>query len=145
MHYNTPIICDKSISYLDYRNMVRIEIDGTISESVLPHLFTFPWEYEDRANNIPELDQFQTMESNILSFYSTNESGIPKNCTVKQNTGEPITFFLASKAGDHVADTVLQAKVLWNGKWQTYETQCQVTLKEMNIHQHAISITLKLN
>ncbi|XP_022289634.2 uncharacterized protein LOC111101438 [Crassostrea virginica] len=116
----------KDITLEDFKkNMVRIEIDGTISESVLPHLCTFPWEYEDRANNIPELDQFQTMESNILSFYSTNESGIPENCTVEQNTGEPITFFLASKAVDHVADTVLQAKVLWNGKWQTYETQCQ--------------------
>ena len=111
----------------NYRNLVRIEIDGGISKSSLPNLRTIPWEYQERIDSMPALDQFQTMESNVFWFTCTNEDP-PRKCSVMQATGQPLTFFVASKAVDYVADTVLQAKVLYNGKWQLHETQCQVNL-----------------
>ncbi|XP_061167517.1 uncharacterized protein LOC133176409 [Saccostrea echinata] len=106
------------------KNLIRIELDGRVSESVINCVITCPWGYQERVEKMPSLDTFQTMETNIYWFESDIE-GQRKRCCVTLGVGQPITFYVASKAVKHIADTVLQAKVLCDGKWSLSETQCQ--------------------
>lgn len=74
---------------------------------------------------MPELDQLQTMESDIFGFISTRKEPSEK-CTAMQDTGKPLTFLVASKAVQYVDDIGLQAYVLCDGKWQIHESRCKV-------------------
>ncbi|XP_062613523.1 uncharacterized protein LOC134275265 [Saccostrea cucullata] len=106
------------------QNLIRIDLDGRVTESVLKTISTRSWGYQERVENLPSLETFQTMETNIYWFESNN-NGQTKRCCVTLGGGQKITFYVASKAVKHIADMVLQAKVLYDGKWSISETQCQ--------------------
>lgn len=110
------------IDHFFNRNLIRIERDGKIKESNIPDLSASPWEYQERVDKMPTLDPFQTMESNVYWFEISKQ-----RCVAKQETGEPLNFYVASKAVQQTDEIVLQANVLNEGKWKLYETHCHVT------------------
>lgn len=63
------------------RNLIRIERDGRISESNIPDLSASPWEYQERVDNMPALETFQTMESNVYWFETSKQRRVAKQET----------------------------------------------------------------
>lgn len=104
------------------RNLIRIERDGRISESNIPDLSASPWEYQERVDNMPALETFQTMESNVYWFETSKQ-----RCVAKQETGHALNFYVATKAVQQTDEIVLQANVFNEGKWKLYETHCHVS------------------
>lgn len=105
------------------KSLIRIEIDGRISESNIPDLSVSPWQYQERIEGMPPLDTFQTMGSNVF-WFETYDGKQNQRCTAKQETGEALNFYVATKAVQQIDETLLQAYVLNEGKWKLFETQC---------------------
>lgn len=66
------------------------------------------------------------MESNIYCF-ETTKGGPKRPCCAKQESGQPLDFYVAIKAIYNTDDKILQANVLNNGRWKLYETRLQVS------------------
>jgi hypothetical protein len=125
------------------RNVIRIECDGQVSESVVDNLITCPWGYQERLDKLPLLEPFQTMESNIYWFENANGG---QRCCATLGNGLPLTFYVATKAVKCVADMVLRAGVFSDGKWVFTETNCKVSLlflefESLNWCMHTNQIT----
>lgn len=101
------------------KNLIRIERDGRISESNIPDLSASPWEYQERVDNMPALETFQTMESNVYWFETSKQRRV-----AKQETGQDLNLYVATNAVQHTDEIVLQANVFNEGKWKLCETHC---------------------
>lgn len=66
------------------------------------------------------------MESNIYCF-ETTKGGPKRPCCAKQESGQPLDFYVAIKAIYNTDDKILQANVLNKGRWKLYETRLQVS------------------
>lgn len=104
-------------------NAIFIEIDGRLSKSNIDNLSSCTWDYRDGEEALPELNEFQTMETNVYCFETTNDEQ-RSNCCAKQETGRPQDFYVAIKAANQTEDKILQAYVLHvnEGNWKLYDT-----------------------
>lgn len=116
------ITVNKSFVFFLNRNLIRIERDGRISESNIPDLSASPWEYQERVDNMPALETFQTMESNVYWFETSKQRRV-----AKQETGQDLNLYVATNAVQHTDEIVLQANVFNEGKWKLCETHCHVS------------------
>lgn len=89
------------------------------------------WFFEEGKEALPKLNESQTMESNVYCFETTKDEQ-KQPCYAKQETGQPLDFYVATKAVNQTDDKILQAYVLNEGKWKLYETQLQVCLRKQN-------------
>lgn len=110
-----------------------------MSESVIDNLSVCTWDCRDGEEELPELKKSQTMESNVYCF-ETTKGGQKRPCCAKQETGQPLDFYVAIKAINQTDDKILQAIVLNNGTWELYETRRQVC-QENNIKSIVACIT----
>lgn len=105
--------------------MIRIETDGSISQSNIDELSLCPWSYNELAEKLPDLYQSQTMESNVY-WFKTTDGEQKKRCSAKHETGKALTFQIATKAAQQKDEKLLKANVLIEGKWILHEAHCLV-------------------
>lgn len=107
--------------YLFNSDLICIEIDGRISQSCMDDLSVCPWNCKERVDQMPELRKFQTIESDVYWFETTNEEQ-KQRCCAENETGKALTFYFATKAVQYTADRILEAKILNHGEWKLHET-----------------------
>lgn len=136
-YYHSHVLkSNRHYSTCNYRNAIFIEIDGRLSKSNIDNLSSCTWDYRDGEEALPELNEFQTMETNVYCFETTNDEQ-RSNCCAKQETGRPQDFYVAIKAANQTEDKILQAYVLHvnEGNWKLYDTHHKVREgKQTHIH-----------